>query len=182
MPVMGGSSVTRFRRVDGSDASSFRELRLRALQSDPQAFGSTYEREAQMPHSRWQTWVDRSSAGDAALIALAEANGVVIGMAGGYQPDGKPHERVVWGMWVDPEWRGAGVGYGLVGAVEDWAIQAGALRLVLWVVETNHGAVDLYRKAGFIATGETQALPSDEFLEEVLLSKPIGSTQSDKRT
>lgn len=76
-------------------------------------------------------------------------------------------------MWVDPVWRGKGVGHLLLSAVEDWAANAGADRLVLWVVESNTSAVMLYRRAGFVATGETQTLPSDESLDEIQLAKSI---------
>lgn len=127
-----------------------------------------------MPQDSWQAWVDRSSVGDEAYIALAEADDGPIGMAGGYRPEEAPDERGLWGMWVDPLWRGTGIGYRLLVAVEDWAARAGAERLVLWVVESNASAVTLYRKAGFVETGETQALPSDESLHEIQLAKPIG--------
>lgn len=79
-------------------------------------------------------------------------------MAGGYQPDA-PNERGIWGMWVEPESRGQGIGANLFTAVKAWAEQAKAERLTLWVVDSNTPAVSLYRTLGFVDTGGTQLLP-----------------------
>lgn len=91
-------------------------------------------------------------------------------MTGGYQPDEAPDERGVWGMWVAPEARRRGIGRDLMVAVQNWSEQVGAVRMVLWVVETNEPAVTLYRSLGFSETGETQALPSDDSLVEIKLA------------
>ena len=44
------------RRVTPEDAAALRELRLRALKTDPVAVASSYEDEAGWPDERWQIW------------------------------------------------------------------------------------------------------------------------------
>ncbi len=161
------------RRVSSADVAAFRQLRLRALREDPQAFASTEEREAAEPPSVWRQRVDRAASGDDAFIALAEADGAPVGMAGGRIRDAGSREAGLWGMWVDPAWRSRGVGRLLVRAVEDWAVRAGAETLTLWVVRSNASALALYRASGFVPAGATQPLPSDPSLLEVQLSKRL---------
>lgn len=166
-------SATTVGRIGVSDDAAFRELRLRALRDDPQAFGSTHENEIQRSLAEWRTRVEDSSAGDSAFLALAKADGVAVGMVGGYQPDDRPADREVVSMWVSPAWRGKGIGRSLIGAVEAWAAGAGATYLTLWVVESNTPAVGLYDRAGFSNTGEARPLPSDESLIQIQMSKTV---------
>lgn len=125
------------RRVRPDDAASLRELRLKALQSDPDAFGSSYEVEMGQPADKWVNRAGSASTGSTQFIAVADEDGRLIGMAGGYEPDDAPADGELWGMWVAPEWRGRGIGADLVRSVVDWATAAGAERLTLWVVTTN---------------------------------------------
>jgi GNAT superfamily N-acetyltransferase len=69
-------------------------------------------------------------------------------------------------MWVDPAYRGQGIGRRLVEHVLDWARSNGANSVSLWVTESNSPAIELYARCGFRSTGETQSLPSDETLLE----------------
>ncbi len=57
------------------------------------------------------------------------------------------------GMWVSPTARGRGVGRLLVGAVEGWALEQGAGRLVARVFDDNAPAIGLYAALGFTADG-----------------------------
>jgi hypothetical protein len=42
------------RRLRAGEAARLRELRLRALQDSPDAFASSYEREAELPTAHWK--------------------------------------------------------------------------------------------------------------------------------
>ena len=61
-------------------------------------------------------------------------------------------------MWVDPEWRSRGVADRLVESVLGWASAEGYARLRLWVAVGNTRADRLYRRHGFIGTGELQPM------------------------
>jgi ribosomal protein S18 acetylase RimI-like enzyme len=56
-------------------------------------------------------------------------------------------------MWVAPEARGAGVGDILVAAAIDWARAHGARRIELDVLDSNHHAIALYVRNGFVDIG-----------------------------
>ena len=53
-------------------------------------------------------------------------------------------------MYVVPAWRGRGVGWRILAALEAWAVAAGAERLVLETGDLQPEAVRLYRQSGFV--------------------------------
>lgn len=158
--------MTTVRRIEPADVDIFRELRLRALRSDPDAFASTYEHEASRPLDTWQTWVALSAQGPDQSMFLAEVDGVPAGLAGAFRDEHAPRTMHLIAMWVDPAHRGKGIGRDLTDAVLTWARGADADDVTLWVVDGNAGARSLYEQAGFVATGESQPLPSNPSLVE----------------
>ncbi|MFI6299241.1 GNAT family N-acetyltransferase [Nonomuraea sp. NPDC050790] len=145
-------------RLTTADAERLREVRLRALTDAPDAFGSTYEREAAFP---METWADRLANPDAAYFAATsggEIHGMVCGLAE------RPEQVHLLSMWVAPEARGAKVGSRLVDEVVAWARGRQAQEVELWAVDVNAAARGLYAAKGFLPTGEVMALPSNPAL------------------
>jgi len=124
-----------------------RPLRLRALREDPDAFGSTLEREQDRPDADWDFWVRDS------LIAFD--GDTAVGMAN-LKVDGD-HAQL-FGMWVAPEARGRGVGELLVDAL---IARSGDRPITLCVAETAPAARRLYERLGFRPTGTTGTLRPD---------------------
>jgi ribosomal protein S18 acetylase RimI-like enzyme len=124
-----------------------RPLRLRALRENPEAFGSTLEREQRLPDADWDFWVRDS------LVAFA--GDTPVGMAN-LKLDGDGAQ--LFGMWVAPEARGRGVGELLVNALIE---RAGDRPIVLCVAETAPAARRLYERLGFTPTGTTGTLRPD---------------------
>ena len=58
-----------------------------------------------------------------------------------------------FGMLVDREWRGRGVGSALIQAAIGWARDQGLHKLCLEVFPQNEAAIALYRKCGFVEEG-----------------------------
>jgi len=93
----------------------------------------------------------------AALFARTAA-GSVVAVAGG-QVVGMIHVEVSrpgfgeFGMLVDRDWRGRGVGSALVQAAIGWARDQGLHKLCLEVFAHNAAAIALYRKSGFVEEG-----------------------------
>jgi ribosomal protein S18 acetylase RimI-like enzyme len=154
-----------------------KEIRLRALLTDPDAFGSSYQREATRSDEEWEMRADRAAEGDAQFLALAESNGELVGMVGAYQPDDRPSTRELYGMWVAPEFRSTGISSLLVAAMTQWGIQAEAEGIDLWVVVDNRRARSLYLTAGFVDTGLSKPLPSNCSLTETRMVMKLTGTQ-----
>jgi GNAT superfamily N-acetyltransferase len=130
---------------------AWRDIRLRSLRHDPDAFGSTHEREAAFDEATWRSRVDGS--GGPAVLALVEDAPVGMGAGWTYEPG---HLMVV-AMWTEPSWRGRGVGLQVLDEVVGWAA-ARDLRPELWVADTNPEARRLYERYGFRPDGETEPL------------------------
>ncbi|KAF9555895.1 acyl-CoA N-acyltransferase [Agrocybe pediades] len=174
--------------------SLYTQIRLAALSTNPEAFGSTYERESKFSR---ETWRDRMNTKGRTTFAAVDAGHSWIGtiaflgpemLANIPQEPAYPHDiaqrekngeidvYMIVGMWVHPEHRGKGVGRRLV----DYALEtirksetvkdgAGTRKKVvlLEVHEKNAVAKNLYRHCGFLeAGGEDRSVEEGEEEEE----------------
>jgi ribosomal protein S18 acetylase RimI-like enzyme len=168
----------RIRRIHPTDAGGLREIRLRALLLDAGAFDSNYERESQFPTEEWERRATEASTGEQQSLFVVDAPGGFIGMTGAYTPGDQSYVRRLYGMWVAPEARSAGIGTQLIEGITSWSLGVGADAVQLWVVDDNFAAQRLYRRAGFRTTGVSQPLPSNPKLTETLLQLSLGSPSS----
>ena len=160
--------VVEIREITPDNWQAMRDVRLAALQEAPQAFGSTYAREA--PFTREQ-WLARISDRAVTYLAYVDAAAEPAGIAGVYiEEDGTPE---LVSMWVSPSARGQKVGEALIEATADWARSRGHDTFYLWVTESNGPACRLYERCGFTATGDRQPLPSDPALPEIRMRRPL---------
>jgi GNAT superfamily N-acetyltransferase len=163
------------RRIVVDDAGRFRDLRLRALGNDPNAFASSYEREVDRPMDAWETWAALSSEGPDQAMFLAEIDGELVGLAGAFREQEHPRTMHLIAMWVDPAYRRRGVARALTGEIVRWARRSDTDEVVLWVVGDDNGARRLYEDAGFEATGESMPLPSNPELTEYEMVRSLGT-------
>ena len=150
----------------------FKDVRLRALQDSPGAFGSTYARESQFTDAEWIKRVERWN-GDVGAGFLALDDGTPCGIAGTflYQNDATRAQLIA--MWTAPTHRQQGVGRLLVNAVLNWARSRNARTLLLMVTSNNESAIRFYERLGFIRTGRTEPYPNDPAVIEYEMSRPI---------
>jgi len=145
------------RRVTADEWEALRGVRLRALADAPDAFGTTLEEARARPDSWWTDWAERSATNETQAMFLAWDGTQAVGIAGVF------HHDDVWqviSMWVEPAWRGRGVGRALLDAAV--AFTDGEVRLS--VTDGNDDARRLYERYGFVDTGETEPLRSDPAL------------------
>jgi RimJ/RimL family protein N-acetyltransferase len=137
------------------DAEAYRELRLEGLRTHSEVFGEAYAASLERPPERWQRTVRDGAGSELSILYVAEAGGKLVGMAGIYRIDGAKmrHSGNIWGVYIRPEWRGAGLADALIGACVGWAREL-ELRLVkLSVVTTNTQAICRYVRCGFSIYG-----------------------------
>lgn len=142
-------------KMEPDDWERVREIRLRALRTDPLAFGSTHEREFPQPESWW-----RGRLGDpevATFVMNQEPDGDV-GLVTG-APFRDRGGAGLFSMWVAPEVRGQRLGEALIERVVDWARGSGYDLLRLEVADGNTGAIKLYARMGFLPSGRVGTLP-----------------------
>ena len=163
MTNIGGPQI---RRLEPGDAALYREIRLEALQRNPEAFGSTFERENAQPLSWFEAAISRAD------IFGGFLDGRLMGVAGFAAQEGTKHAHkgLLWAMYVRSAARKSGLGKILVAAVLDHA--RGRVEMVqLTVVSENEAARRLYRAMGFVEYGyEKRALRQDgKYYDDVLM-------------
>lgn len=151
-------SLITVRRIEPSDWRAYRDLRLRALQEAPDAFGSTYTLERGRPDALWASRLSDavSSDRDAPLFALDGDR--ICGLAWCKLDAQDPATAHLFQMWVAPESRGHGAGGVLLKAALDWARHVGARRVRLGVTVGDSPATRLYARHGFVEVGEPEPL------------------------
>jgi GNAT superfamily N-acetyltransferase len=171
--MTAGPQEVVVRRFKLGDAALFRDVRLRALEESPDAFGSTHAREQAMSREEWTEIALRNV--DPNVLVLAVHEGRAVGVAGGYVIPDRPGSSALWGMWVDPSHRGGDTAQLLVDEVIEWATEKGAAVLELWVVVTNRRAIRFYERCGFSDTGDRQPMPRDSTLSEQRMQRRVPS-------
>ncbi|MEK1889430.1 MAG: GNAT family N-acetyltransferase [Phyllobacterium sp.] len=154
-----GQRAISIRRLDGDDAERFRALRLHCLQSAPEAFGSSFEEEVGLDMAQVRARLEAQP--NAVFGAFADDQ--LIGLAGfAVNPTlKKRHTGMLWGVFVDPAWRGHDLGRRLTQAVIDHARQYVDI-LHATVMATNLSARNVYLGLGFTVFGfEKDALRYD---------------------
>ncbi len=159
-------------QVSAQNLEKFKQVRLRALQDSPRAFGSTYAQEAQFKPEEWAARAARWN-GERGIGYLAIDDGVACGIAGGLLHADDDTRADLVSMWIAPTHRQHGVGRMLVEAVIDWARRRGVLTLRLTVVATNDSAIRFYHSLGFSMTGRTEPYPNDPALLELEMQRQL---------
>lgn len=157
------------RALTEADAAPYRELRLRALKEDPEAFGASYERSAEQPIEWFIERIRSKPNGSFTLGAFDQEQ--LIGTVGFVRDDGDKfsHKGDIWGMYVAPEFRGQDVGRALMlEAIKRVRAIDGLEHISLGVMRTQTTARQLYASLGFKAWGiEPNAVQvNDRFIDE----------------
>ena len=143
-------SYVEVRQLEASDWALYKEIRLRALQDSPDSFCASFDNEAAFTDEHWQERLGT----DGSAYLIAELDGNVIGLVCGVLPSTNDAYGNIYQMWVDPEFRGNGVGKVLLARIIHWAMNGKAPGLELGVTTINEEAVSLYELAGFTTVGE----------------------------
>jgi GNAT superfamily N-acetyltransferase len=147
---------TTVRVLDEAEWSLYRDVRLRALEESPDAFTSTLAEEAPQDEQFWRDRMNR------AHRLLAERKKLPVGVISVGPYDRDPEAGEVFGLYVVPEARGAGVSWRLVEAAAALATSNGYRQLYYWVGTDNGRAVGFANNFGFRTTGARRpARPAD---------------------
>lgn len=159
------------RRLAPGDVQDYRHIRLSALSTTPEAFGSTYEAEVTQADARYASRLATS------IVFGAYVEDRIVGMLGCKPHDGarEIHKAFLWGFFVEPDQRGSGLASALLDAALN-AAHSIAEQVLLTVVADNRPAIRLYERFGFRPYGteprslKTSGVYADETLMVLFLT------------
>lgn len=132
-----------------NDWQLYRDLRLRALKEEPQAFGSTYEENAKHSDKFWKDRLIDTLTKDTQWLVFAKSSETLVGMVGAFVKDDPTVAHLI-AMYVIPEFREAGVGKILMHAlIEKVKLNQQIKKITLHVNEKQEVAFNLYKNFGF---------------------------------
>ncbi|MBP2241904.1 RimJ/RimL family protein N-acetyltransferase [Cytobacillus eiseniae] len=141
------------RRLKPSDAVEYREMRLIALKSHPEAFASSFEEEKENPAD---IYAKRFASDESYTFGAFEKEKLIGSVTLLKETKLKlKHRALIVAMYVSDDSRRKGVGKALIAAALDHAkSQAGIEQIYLAVESTNEPAKKLYSSFGFEVFGK----------------------------
>jgi ribosomal protein S18 acetylase RimI-like enzyme len=162
-------SPVEIRVLTADDVELYWHCRLEALERDPTAFSSSVEDHLKLSHEEIQRRLTADPANN--FVFGVFADGKLRGTAGFVretQPKSR-HKGRIWGVYLNAELRGQGIGRRMLQTVLDRAAKIGGLeQIMLSVTTTQAAAIATYRSLGFTSFGvEPNALKiGDRYVDE----------------
>jgi ribosomal protein S18 acetylase RimI-like enzyme len=159
------------RLLNETDLVAFKQIRLRCLKEEPEAFGADYSEGLKLED---QEFLNRIASSEDRFVLGVFAPSLE-GVAGFVRAPGikSRHKGTVWGVYLTPEWRGKGIAGQLIREVIQRASTLKDIEIVqLSVVNSNKSALRLYSSLGFQKYGtEIAALKvGDRYVDEDLMA------------
>lgn len=137
--------------LSSQDWHLFKDIRLEALQSDPDAFGATFIGEASWSDDEWIKRISDPKR----FYLFAKSHDKIIGMVGVAQSKEEKKILIVIGMYINKEFRKQGLGKRLLEEALDKARKfEGYDQLKLWVHKDQQPAISLYKSMDFVTVEE----------------------------
>lgn len=156
---------------------TYRDVRLRALETDPGQFGSSFEREVALGDEVWAEramnpgtflWVPDAAEPEASSQQAPRALGLMSALDA--DPSfkdstemaarhGVSMEELAYlvQVWIQPDARGQGIADALLERCIDSARDRGKTLIVLDVVKGNERAAAVYKRHGFTLVGDSHS-------------------------
>jgi RimJ/RimL family protein N-acetyltransferase len=168
----------KIRVLKPADASTYWQLRLKALQESPEAFATSYEEAIQRENAVEFVARKLSLSENGFTVGAFDQENTLVGIVTFYRERALKlrHKGYLVGMYVSPHVRRAGVGRQLIGELIKLAREMPGLEQIhLSVVTTNEPARRLYASMGFKAFGvEPRALKfGDRYWDEEHMVLPL---------
>lgn len=148
---------TRIRILTQNDAAVYRELRLMSYRVSPLAFSESYEDEVKRTVADFGD--ELKTLGEPAewfVMGIFSDRGQLLGFVKFRRDQRRKarHKSMIHAMYIDPGFRGFGLGKNLLTALLSYVGQLEGLEQIhLWVLHADTSASGFYQKCGFESQG-----------------------------
>lgn len=150
----------------------YKELRLRALKEDPQAFGSNYNDSLMFPDTKWQERLQKVVDGESWAV-FARQGEELVGMMFAMKEADEGVVSIV-SVYVANEARGQGISGRLMSTIIRQLGENKISLIKLSVNQDQQAAVGLYKKFGFEEVGKEDGIMGNGVKQtELLMEKKL---------
>lgn len=153
------------RQITENDWREFSQIRLKALQTDPKVFGSSYEIESRFTEADWRS---RLREKDNAIF-LIYADETPIGITGVSINWNDPTRKtaLLWGSWLAPHGRGQGLSELMYKTRIGWAKEQPTVeKIIVSHRASNVASKYANQKHGFVFTHKAEKVWTDGATED----------------
>lgn len=155
-----------------TEAQDLKDMRIEAIQNDSLAFGESFEEVKERTIEK----IEERLKNDNSQVLLARENEKPVGMVGVNFEKGEKisHIAYIWGMYVNPSYRGQGIGKKLLAALLAEILKNKKIKKINLNVNTQQvQAVKLYESFGFQIAGtlHQELKIGEEYFDEYLMEK-----------
>lgn len=153
------------RQLTDGDWRELSQIRLKALKTDSQVFGSNYETESKFTQTDWRS---RLHSKDSAVFMIFDDE-KPIGMTGVslWREDSSNRTAIFWGSWLEPDYRRKGLSRLMYQARLDWVKRHPTVeRIIVSHRASNVASKYANQKHGFVFTRTHEKVWADGETED----------------
>jgi ribosomal protein S18 acetylase RimI-like enzyme len=155
--------------------SEYRELRLRALQEDPEAFSSSYADSLEQPEQFWKTRLADAEPGERSWLLFARQDNKLVGMIGAFIEGDSMETATVVSVYVPREERGNGISRRLMEEMLRVLSDVPTLKKARLDVNVSQlAAIRVYSRFGFCRIGRKPATTgAGKAVEQLVMERTL---------
>lgn len=154
---------------------SYKNLRLKALKEEPQAFGASFDENSKYSDNEWKRRLNNALEGKNNWLFFAKENDKLFGMIGAYLEKGVEDVATLISMFVSKEQRGRGVSRALMEKLLLELSKNNSLKKVKLTVNIiQKPAISLYESFGFKKKGTQKfRMGDDKIADEFRMERAL---------
>ena len=155
--------------------SEYRDLRLRALQEDAEAFSSVYAKELQHPEQFWKARFADAERGERSWLLFARQDNRLVGMIGAFTEGDSTETATIVSVYVPREQRGNGISTRLMEEMLRVLSAVPNLKKARLDVNVSQlAAIRLYKRFGFRESGKKPAVTgAGQPVEQLVMERQL---------
>ncbi len=162
--------------LDPNEWKAYKQIRLEALKNEPDAFARTYDEERDKKDEVWKERLEEAQNNNKVVLLFVQYNNRIVGMGGLFYTHEHSPLVEIWGIYINKEFRGKGLGKVLItNLITKAKKNKKTKKLKIEVNSANIPAIRLYLRLGFNITETKKKVLHGKF-DEYVMEKELTPT------